>query len=99
LLNYRVENGGRLARASFLENDSQEGAAEIRKEGGRPPIRSGPDGRERKRNPSGIDPGEGEKLAEDGKQGTVDSVKKLDEAFAQIYQALAPQHSCKAGKS
>jgi hypothetical protein len=67
--------------------------------GSRPQIRSGRDGWERKRNPSGIDPGEWEKLAEDGKQGTGDSVKKLDEAFAQIYQALAPQHSCKAGKS
>jgi serine protease Do len=86
-----AERHFRKARTSFLENDSQGAASEIRK--GAADLKSEADqtaGKGREILQASIQ--ELEKLAEDVKQGTVDSVKKLDEAFARAYDALAPQH-------
>jgi serine protease Do len=84
-----AEGHFRKARASFLEKDSQEAASEIRK--GAADLKSEADrtaGKGREILQASIQ--ELEKLADDVKQGTVDSVKKLDDAFARAYQALAP---------
>jgi serine protease Do len=86
-----AESHFRKARESFLQNDSGEAALEIRK--GTADIQSEAD--------RAADKGkeilqesihELETLAEEVKKGAIKSVKKLDEAFAEAYQALAPQY-------
>ena len=86
-----AESHFRKARESFLRKDSQEAASEIRK--GAAEIQSQAD--------QATDKGkeiiqasirELETLAEEVKKGAIKSVEKLDEAFAEAYQAMAPQH-------
>jgi hypothetical protein len=83
-----AESHFRKARASFLENDSQKAASEIRKAAAE--MKTEADqatGKAKEILQASIR--ELEELADEVKKGAVSSVKKLDEAFAEAYQALA----------
>jgi Do/DeqQ family serine protease len=82
-----AENHFRKARESFLQNNSQEAATEIRKAAA--DIKSEADqAAEGGREILQASVRELEELADEVKKGAVDSVKKLDEVFAKAYQAL-----------
>jgi len=85
-----AESHFRKARESFLGNDSQKAASEIRK--GVADLQSQANetadkGKEILR----ASIRELEALADEVKKGAIDSVKKLDDAFVAAYRALAPQ--------
>ena len=84
------ESHFRKARTSFLQNDSQEAASEIRK--GAAALQSEADqvaGKGKEILQASIR--KLEALADELKKGAINSVKKLDEAFSEAYQALARQ--------
>jgi hypothetical protein len=85
-----AESHFRKARESFLQNDSQEAASEIRKIATL--LKEEAD--------QATEKGKGalmasfhelEKLADEVEKGTVTTVKELDEAFAHAYQSLTGQ--------
>jgi C-terminal processing protease CtpA/Prc len=83
-----AESHFRKARESFLENDSQEAASEIRKGAGEIQLEADQAaGKAKEVLQASIR--KLEALAEEVKKGAINSVKKLDEAFAEAYQALA----------